>query len=215
MAIIKSEIQTDVIIDSNGKETSTTVEKTVKIEHSNEPDYIKLYTNMWCEFNEIPNQWRLLFFELVTRMTYANSSDPKNSQIVATGGMIRDAICKSLGWKQNMYQKGLKALKDVGAIKQRSKGFYQVNPSYAGKGEWKYNPRLKRGGVEDLIATFNFKDKTVESEIIWADDGASTNTNKFFREMLNTSPEKHDSAIFKSEVITNETNKREASTTAI
>lgn len=173
--------------DENGNEKTTIKETTKKIDKSGEPDYIKLYTKMWCEFNEIPVQWRALFLELAARMTYANTTDLEHSQIVATGGMTREAICKTLGWKPNMYQKGLKALKDAGAIKQKMKGFYQINPNYAGRGEWKYNPRLARGGVEDLKATFNFKNHTVDVNIIWADDGYDNELNKMHRQGLEVS----------------------------
>lgn len=175
----KKEIET--YIDEEGNEKTTTKETTKKIERSNEPDYIKLYTKVWCEFNQIPNQWRLLFLELITRMSYTNSNDLKHSQIVATGGPTKEAICKTFNWKSNMYQKGLKALKETGAIKQISRGFYQINPNYAGRGEWKYNPKLERGGIEDLKATFDFKNKTIDLNIIWADDGKDNNFNEIFR----------------------------------
>lgn len=176
----KKEIET--YIDEEGNEKTTTKETTKKIERSSEPDYIKLYTKVWCEFNQIPNQWRLLFLELITRMSYTNSNDLKHSQIVATGGPTKEAICKTFNWKSNMYQKGLKALKETGAIKQISRGFYQINPNYAGRGEWKYNPKLERGGIEDLKATFDFKNKTIDLNIIWADDGKDNNFNEIFRD---------------------------------
>ncbi len=187
MSTIKSFKETTTTIDETGKELTTVKESTTKYEKCSEPDYIKLYTKVWCEFNEIPNQWRPLFFELIARMTYADSTDLEHSQIVATGGMTREAICKALGWKPNMYQKGLKALKDAGAIKQKMKGFYQINPNYAGRGEWKYNPRLARGGVEDLKATFDFKNHTVDIDVIWADDGEDTDFNQMYRDGLGVS----------------------------
>lgn len=169
MAIIRSNKTTIIQEDAKGNLTTETVEMTTKVERLREPDFIKLYTKVWCEFNQIPTQWRPLFLELIARMTYADSSDLEHSQIVATGGVTRDSICKALNWKPNMYQKGLKALKDVGAIKQKMKGFYQINPNYAGRGEWKYNPKLERGGVEALKATFDFNTHNVEVDIKWAD----------------------------------------------
>lgn len=169
MAKILSNKTTVIHEDMEGNLTSETVETTTKIERLREPDFIKLYTKVWCEFNQIPNQWRPLFLELIARMSYADSSDLEHSQIVATGGLTRESICKALNWKPNMYQKGLKALKDAGAIKQKTKGFYQINPNYAGRGEWKYNPKLERGGVEALKATFNFNTNDVEVDIKWAD----------------------------------------------
>lgn len=182
----KIQQETKTIIDENGNETSTIVEKKINYQTNNEPDFIKLYTNTWCEFNEIPLAYRNLFLELVMRMSYCNSEDLQNSQIVYTGVPFSTQIMDALGWKRNMYSKGLKVLCDCNAIRRISRGVYQINPSYAGRGQWKYNPRLRQGGVEDLVATFNFKDKTVDTSILWADDAEDNSINDFYRNMLNT-----------------------------
>lgn len=155
---------------------------TRNIGRSEEPDYIKIYTRMWCEFNEIPAAYRELFLQLITRMSYCNSANLSRSQIVYTGKPISDDIMNELNWKKSMYQKGLKALVDFGAIRKISRGVYQISPHYAGKGEWKYNPKYDRGGIEDLIATFNFRKGTVNTKILWADDGSSAQMNKLMRE---------------------------------
>ena len=173
--------------DENGNTRKTVQESTHKIEPTGEPDYIKIYTKMWCEFNQIPNKWRDLFFELVTRMSYANI-DTTKSQIVATGGPTREAICRALGWKANMYQKGLRALCDVGAIRKCNRGFYQISPMYAGRGEWKYNPKLQRGGVENLKATFDFKSGQSSVNVIWGDDEKDTPLNRMYRDGLGVKP---------------------------
>lgn len=185
---IISSKETTKVIDENGNEHITTKERTNKIERLGEPDYIKIYTNMWCEFNQIPTQWRNLFLELAIKMTYCNSMDLENSQIVATGGPIKKSICETLNWGDNMYQKGLKALCSCGAIIKKGRGFYQINPNYAARGSWKYNPKYNQGGVEDLVATFSFKDRKVETKIIWADDGSNNDLNELFRQGLQVSP---------------------------
>ena len=120
-----------------------------------EPDYIKLYTKMWCEFNEIPLAYRSLFLELVTRMSYCNSTSPNMGQTVYTGKPISEEIMSNLNWKKAMYQRGLKELVKCNAIKQINRGLYQINPNYAGKGSWNYNSKLRRGGISDLVAAFD------------------------------------------------------------
>lgn len=136
-----------------------------------EPDYIKLYTNMWCEFNQIPIKWRTLFLSLVMRMTYCNKDDLENSQVVATGGPVTTAIQRECGWTTaDPVYKGLKVLTDCKAIKRIARGWYQINPSYAGKGSWNYNPKYKQGGIKDLIAIFNFRQGTVETTTTWTDN---------------------------------------------
>ena len=103
-----------------------------------------------------------------------------------TGGSIRKAIMQHLNWKSDsMFVRGLSVLVKCNALKKIGRAEYQINPSYAGKGEWKYNPRLQRGGIEDLVATFNFKDKTVDTQIVWADDGTKSELNDLYRQGLN------------------------------
>lgn len=184
--------ETTTQIDEKGNEQTTTVTKTKKRERSNEPDYIKIYTDMWCQFNEIPDRARPLFLELAVRMSYASKNDEYGGQLVATGGPIQEAICKKLDIKRAAYQRYLKELRDCNAIRLVSRGYYQINPSYAGKGEWKYNPRLDRGGVEELIATFKLNadgTKSVKTDIIWADNGEDTPLNTFYREGMGVSAE--------------------------
>ena len=170
MSYIKSE--TSIITEEDkttGDISITTKERTVKIERSEEPDYIKLYTRMWCEFNSIPERYRQLFLSLAVRMTYCNSEDIDNSQIVVVVEPISSTIRKECGWKtRDALLKGLQALCACNAIKRIRRGVYQINPSYAGRGSWKYNPRLEQGGVEDLIATFDFKNKTVSTQITFS-----------------------------------------------
>lgn len=171
MSFIKSEKTTTIHEKPDGSMETTSTEKTSSISRNAEPDYVKLYTAMWCEFNAIPEAYRGLFLELVCRMSYCNAADLGGSQLVNTGKPWAEAIMKSLNWKKSMYMKGLSVLCDCGAIRKVGRGVYQINPSYASKGEWKYNPRLERGGVEDLVATFDFAKGTVDAKIVWAATG--------------------------------------------
>ena len=173
--------------DAEGNMTVDT--KETVIQALPEPDYIKLYTKMWCEFKAIPEVYQKLFLELAMRMTYCNSTDLEHSQLVSTGMPWSAEIQKTLNWQPRMYQRGLKALCDFGALKKVNRGVYQINPQYAGKGAWKYNPKLNQGGVKDLVATFNFKDKTVEQSFVWADNGENDEINDMMREGLGVSKE--------------------------
>lgn len=197
--IIKTEKTTHEDCDGNitidTKETSFT--------KNPEPDYVKLYTKTWCEFNDIPVTYRPLFLELIQRMSYCNSQEINHSQLVYTGKPFADVIMESLGWKKNMYQKGLKQLVEAGAIRRVAKGVYQINPSYAGKGGWKYDPRKKQGGIKDLIATFNFKDKTVDTKIVWANDDEDTMLNELYRNTLDVS-RNSDAVLYETTIKNNE-----------
>lgn len=197
-----TEKQTTIQEDADGNIKTSSVEKVTNIQRNNEPDYIKLYTKMWCEFNDIPMAYRELFLQLVIRMTYCNSADLGNSQLVNTGKPWSTSIMKALNWKDRMYQKGLKALCECEAIKKVGRGVYQINPQYAGRGEWKYNPRLERGGIEDLVVSFNFKDKSVDTKIVWADDGEDTPINEAYRQGMGVSAKQE--TILKSTTIKGE-----------
>ena len=165
---------------------------------------------MWCEFNGIPQQWRPLFLELVTRMSYANTTELETSQTVYTGEPYATAICNALGWKQkDSLMKGLRALVKCNAIRKVHRAVYQINPTYAGRGEWKYTPRYNRGGIEDLVATFNFKAGTVQTTIVWADDGSDSDMNHMYRAMLGTSPREHDRAVLSTTTTKKETSEDE------
>jgi len=199
MSAFMSTIEVITKIDSDGNEDTTKKEKSTSIVRNDEPDYIKVYTNMWAEFNGIPTTYRNLFLQLAIRMTYCNSNDLDNAQLVNTGKPYSDSIMNALNWKVDMYKRGLRELVKVNAIRRVAKGVYQINPQYVGKGEWKYNSRLNRGGVEDLIATFNFKDKKVDTKIIWADDGEENKMNEMYRNGLNT--KESDETILKNTLV--------------
>lgn len=201
MATIIQNKETTTTINENGEERTVVKETTKNIERNNEPDYIKIYTKMWCEFNQIPEAYREFFLQLAIRMTYCDITDKgqHGGQLVNTGKPWNESIMQALGWKKAMYQKALKKLCECKAISKVSRGVYQINPSYAAKGEWKYNPKLQRGGIEDLITTFKFKDKTVETKVIWSDDSKNNDINDTYRKGLNTKPE--DNTVLKEIVI--------------
>lgn len=178
--------------DAEGNVTKEITKTTSKMKIDNEPDFIKIYTKMWCEYNQIPYKYRQLFFSLACRMSYCTSSNPEASQIVFVQKPVTDAILKECDWKtKDPLMKGLKALCDCNAIKKLSRACYQINPAYAGRGEWKYNPMLERGGVKDLITTFAFDKNTVKTQIVFADDGSDD--NDFEREHFGV--QKNDEAV--------------------
>lgn len=169
---IISEKETVIKIDANGNETQEIKETTRVYDKLEEPAYIKLYTDMWCKFNNVPEAYVRLFLSLIVRMSYCDAKDLEHSQLVNTGKPWSEAIMKECGWTSDVsLKKGLKALSDCNAIRRVGRGVYQINPSFAGKGLWKYNPKLKQGGISDLVATFDFVNKTVKTQIKFeADD---------------------------------------------
>lgn len=133
-----------------------------------EPDHVKIYTKMYTEFfygDVIPSKYKDLFVNLACKMSYCNSSDMENSQIVYVGGHVKEQLLKECGWKsKDPLMKGLKALCDCGAIKKTKwRGHYQINPNLAAKGSWIYNSKRGNGGIKDMIATFDFRNRVVKA----------------------------------------------------
>ena len=203
--------ETTTTTDSDGNITKNEVEKTLYSEP--EPDFIKLYTNTWCEFNKIPRAYRGLFLQLALRMSYCDANDLGRSQLVFTGKPFSDIIAEALNWKNDMFKHGLVVLTKCGAIKRVSRGVYQINPSYAGKGSWKYNARLQSGGIKELRSTFDFVSKKVDTKIVWADDGQDTEFNEMYRQGIGVTAE--EQTVLKSTTVESVENAGDNSATSV
>lgn len=185
------EIKEHTTEDANGNLITDTTKTTKAILKSEEPDYIKVYTQMYCEFSGIPDKWRHLFMTLACRMSYANPKAPNGGQTVYTVGSAGQAIIEECGWKnKDTLYRGLQALCECNAIRKIGRGEYQINPQYAGRGGWHYNAKAEQGGIADLIATFSFADKTVKTDIIWAssDKNIIGNADEVVASRSTTSP---------------------------
>ncbi len=89
-------------------------------------------------------------------MGYCENKDLEHSQLVMTGEPYREEIMEIMGWgDRDSLQKGLRALCECNAIRKVSRGCYQVNPRFASKGQWKYNPRITQSNVEGLKTYYN------------------------------------------------------------
>jgi len=104
-------------------------------------------------FGPFPFQFTTVFS--VRQYGYRGSSNAK-------------VIAKECGWAtlSPLYE-GLKVLCNHGAIRKLSRGMYQINPSYAGKGAWRYNKKERQGGIENIITTFRVRGKSVDTVIEW------------------------------------------------
>lgn len=160
--------------DSHFDKDNNLIDKIVQektIQRDQEPDYVKIYTAMFFEFKQFPTQYRELFLQMAVNMTYCNSDDLEGSQIVCVSGHIKKKIMNACGWNNDSsLARGLKKLCDCGAIRRVGKGEYQINPQFAGRGAWRYNNKLKQGGIKDLIANFQFASGSVQTSFIFNDE---------------------------------------------
>lgn len=168
-------IETHTKIDAEGNQTTS--EKTTLLKKVNpEPDFIKLYTKMWCNFSGIESPTlQAVFLQLVAHMTYVDLNSEEGGQLVQTGYPVGEQIMKRMGWTtKRALQKALKELCNFGAIRRVRRGVYQINPAYAGRGEWHYDPKAERGGVDKLVAKFEMAkggDRKVKTEITFSNNG--------------------------------------------
>lgn len=168
MSTVISDTTTRLDKDGNVLEQITEEKSIYK---DQEPDYVKIYTAMFFEFKQFPVQYRELFLQLAMHMTYCNSDDLEGSQLVCVSGHIKKSIMTACGWNnESSLARGLKQLCDCGAIRRVAKGQYQVNPEFAGRGAWRYNSKLKQGGIKDLIANFHFASGSVKTAFIYNDE---------------------------------------------
>ena len=107
---------------------------------------------------KLPAAYRFLFVVLASRMSYCDRDDLEHSQLVITEKPFRDEIMRIMGWgNRDSLQKGLRALCECNAIRKVSRGCYQINPRFASKGQWKYNPRIPQSNVEGLKKYYDDK----------------------------------------------------------
>lgn len=168
MAIIVTDTTTN--LDKDGNLVDQIIQEK-SIQKDQEPDYIKIYTAMFFEFKQFPTQYRELFLQLAMHMTYCNTEDLEGSQIVCVSGHVKKMIMEACGWiNDSSLARGLKKLCDCGAIRRTGKGEYQINPQFAGKGAWRYNNKLKQGGIKDLVANFHFATGSVKTAFVFDDE---------------------------------------------
>jgi|GEM_PF-5184937 len=170
---------------------------------NNEPEFIKIYESGYSQLLELTNPiYCSLFMFLATHMTYCDTANhaEHGGQIIYTGKPFSDHIRKKFKWSERMLYVGLDVLCKAGALRKIKRGAYQVNPKYAGRGEYKFNAKLERGGIEDLSKSFNVDDGEVKNEIIYADNGESTKYNDNWRTGLGVKAS--DDAVLKRSTVT-------------
>ena len=148
MAIIFEE-QTKLNTGTGEVTAESTVIKRIR---NDEPDFVKLYINAWCEFKQVKGINTAFLLHLLPSMTYAN-----NGQFIFTNAALKRQIAEELNWSiKTACNRGateLKKLCNAGILKKIENGKYQVNPELIGKGEWK--------DIRKLRATFNLENGEV------------------------------------------------------
>lgn len=114
---------------------------------------------------KLPAAYRFLFVVLAARMGYCDKDDLEHSQLVMTGEPFATEIRDIMGWgNRDSLLKGLRALCECNAIRKVTRGCYQINPRFASKGQWKYNPRISQSNVEGLKTYYDEAQREAREE---------------------------------------------------
>lgn len=178
---VKKEVFHEVLESKIDYETGEVKEETTTIRTvaEREPDYIKLYVDMICVFNEIENSFSKVILECSKYINYADDKQGGLLEITSfrkqniadacnvSVSRINQAITTFI--KKNIF---IPYLKPDGT-KQR--GVFIVNPYIIARGKW--------DNIKKLRATFDFMEKTIQPNI---------NTQKDVTDFLNEVEEQEE-----------------------
>lgn len=160
---VKKEVFHEVLESKINYETGEIKEETTTIRTvaEREPDYIKLYVDMICVFNEIESSFSKVILECSKYINYADDKQGGLLEITSFRKQnIADACNVSVSRinqaittfvKKNIF---IPYLKPDGT-KQR--GVFIVNPYIIARGKW--------DNIKKLRATFDFIEKTINPDI--------------------------------------------------
>jgi len=109
-------------------------EETRVLRFGKEPDHIKLYLQDILYLSDVPPQYNAVLMSLLKHVTYA---DDENGMCIVLAPMIRDQICKDVGFaKRQSLSNVLQKLVKGEILYHIGRGVYRLNPYIFGKGKW-------------------------------------------------------------------------------
>lgn len=130
-----------------------------------EPPFIKLYLDCLCDFKGLSKSLNPILLEFLRYMTYANTQDPNGGQVIYLNAQLKRNIASATGKTVKRIEQAITDFVKTGVFRRIATGTYQVNADLFGKGDWK--------DIKNIRATFDFKNGTVEAEMITDEDEKS------------------------------------------
>ena len=130
-----------------------------------EPPFIKLYLDCLCDFKGLSKSLNPILLEFLRYMTYANTQDINGGQIIYLNAQLKRNIASATGKTVKRIEQAITDFVKTGVFRRVATGTYQVNADLFGKGDWK--------DIKNIRATFDFKNGTVEAEMITDEDEKS------------------------------------------
>lgn len=141
--------------------------KGVKVVHSEEPDYIKLYIQDMLYITDMPKQLSELTFSILKRTTFANRNE---GMVIALNSYIKKQILDECGWNNmRTLNNGLSKLVNGNILKRLGTGTYQLNPFIFGRGNWTDIDNIRTTWDYNAIkgrtfnAVFNYKEDSTDN----------------------------------------------------
>lgn len=160
---VKKEVFHEVLESTINYETGEIKEETTTIRTvvEREPDYIKLYVDMICVFNEIESSFSKVILEC---SKYINYADDKHGGILEMTSFrkqnIADACNVSVSRISQAITTFIKKKIFIPYLKpngKKQRGVFIVNPYIIARGKW--------DNIKKLRATFDFMDKRITPDI--------------------------------------------------
>ena len=157
--------------DENGNIVPCGVMSSTRQYCNNEMDYAKIYSDNWRVLakktfidsdkkeKRLSDTTKVIFVSLANRMSYGNTAELRNAQIVSLEKETRLEIMEECDLNnEKVFYRHLKALVDCGIMRpavdergEKRKGKYQINPLYASKGQWHVKGNYNVFGVSHLL----------------------------------------------------------------
>lgn len=103
-----------------------------------EPDFVKIYLDNIVFLSEIPKWVSKVLYELLKSVTYA-----EKGQHIVVNPAYKRVLAETLGMKPQSVTNAINQLEKENILFKKDIGYYQLNPQFFGKGEWKNIAKLR------------------------------------------------------------------------
>lgn len=132
-----TQLQVERVIDNETGEIKSET-TTTSWSAGKEPDFIKVYLDNIIFLAEIPKWISKVLYELLKAVTYAN-----NGQYIVVNPAYKRVLGEVLDMKPQSVTNAINQLEKENILFKKDTGYYQLNPHYFGKGEWKDIAKLR------------------------------------------------------------------------
>ena len=147
-ATVKTVKETEIIDLQTGEIARTENVTTFRV--PKEPPFVKLYLDDLSAILDIPQRANSIMYELIKLLDYEGC--------ISLNPVLRNRICTSLGVTDQTFRNSLQKLKKKGLLIAMGTNYFQCNPNYFAKGEWRDVMRKRKEFKEMTLKVIYNKD---------------------------------------------------------